>query len=172
MTVQGFDSLEEMLAFMADQEAKANAAVRPRQQAGLGWGMHGFRMVEGIPIWTEIYTQGEAAEGEEEGTMADLLASHDRGYRYGMHYSRLEPLGELGSAHIAAMWPVTRRDFNIAEEVGWYPTREYGEWFSGLLARMAREMRDDEAGITHSKFDADPDEGQTFIVVPEGDTPS
>lgn len=172
MSVQGFDSLDEMLAYMAEQEARANAAVRPRQLAALGWGKYGLRMAEEMPIWTEIYTQDEAAEGEDPETMRDLLASYDRGYRYGKHYSTVEPTGEIGSVHIATMWPISKDDFNVAQEIGWYPTADSAMWFSVLLERLAREMRDDEAGIPMSKFDADPEEGQTFFVVPEGDTPS
>ena len=165
VTIKGFDSLEEMLAYMAKQEAAANAAVRPRQQAGLGWGKYGLRVVDDMPIWTEIYTEAEAADGEEPETVADLQDSHRRGYRYGRHYSRVEPLGELGSVHIATMWPISEADFNVAQEIGWYPTADSAMWFSVLLERMAREVRDDEAGITHSKFDADSNEEQTFFPV-------
>ena len=168
MGIKSFDSLEAMMDEMAAQEAAANASVTERQKRDLGWGTHGFRLVRDIPIWTHVYTQAEAFEGEDDHTVDLLHNSYERGYRYGMHYSRLEPRGELGSVHIASMWPISKRDFDIAREAGWYPQGEFEPWFRNFIAVMLRQMDDASHGVYHSKFDADEDEGQTFFPVDEG----
>ena len=174
MAIRGFDSIEEMLATMEEDERKAIASIKPRQQRDLGWGTFGLRMVPSrqgeIPVWTEIYTEDEAAKGEEPETMDDLRASYGRGFRYGMHYSVLCPEGELGSAHISTMWPITELDFHRAKEIGWTPQEDTRHWWEDLANRIERELLDDEAGVTNSKFDVDPNEGQTFFVEDEGDT--
>lgn len=169
-SVKAFDNYEDMLAYMREQETAANMHVRERQKTGLGWGTYGLRVVHDLPIWTHIWSQEQAFEGEDEYTIPSLLDSHDRGYRYGMHYSALCIEGEIGSAHISTMWPIPERDFNVARDIGWVPTRTTHQWFAGLLERIRREMADDAAGIQHSKFDADPGEGQTFFVDTEEDT--
>jgi hypothetical protein len=71
---------------------------------------------------------------EIEAEMEGLQRSHVHGYRYGKWFSTVEPTGEYGSAHVAALWEITQADFEQAERNQWQVWPE-------LAMRLVRETR-------------------------------
>jgi hypothetical protein len=127
--IRGFDNIDDMMAFMRQQEAQANARVTP-DQAEIGYGDFWMRPYEDIVVWGYVPTEAEveAAEGGEgadpeelEYTMSTLRDAYARGYRYGRAYSPWEPEGEWGSTHISSMEKVTEYEFESAKDHGWIP---------------------------------------------------
>lgn len=127
--VIGFSSMEEMNEYMENQEREANESILEPQRV-IGWGSYVFRLVEDLAIWGYIFSEnkfvieemlaeGSATKEELEAELVDLRDSHARGYRYGMWYSVVEPTGEYGSAHISALWPITKEDFEIGRANNW-----------------------------------------------------
>lgn len=127
MSVRGFNNIEDMMAFMRQQEEAANARVSPGQ-AEIGYGAWWLRPYEDITIFGYVPTEdevrasegGEGADEEELQYTLEMLAdAHRRGYRYGKAYSEIEPEGEWGSTHISTMVEITQAQFERAREVGW-----------------------------------------------------
>jgi len=147
ISIQGFDSLEEMLAYQADKEQEALRNTLP-EQSRITWGSYVFRMVDELAIFGQIMTPAEymndnikpdwepdeAQMAEIEAEMAGLQRSHVHGYRYGKWFSVVEPTGEYGSAHVVALWEITREDFEAAERNEWQIWPELG-------LRIVRETR-------------------------------
>lgn len=125
---QSFDSMEEMLEFMAKAEAEANQMLLDEQR-GIGYGDYWCRPVpeQGVFVFGRVMPEEEAYDGEDAGSIAMLRDSYSRGYRFGTAYSILGPEGELGSTHIANMWPITEEDFNDAAAQRWRPTSRFVE---------------------------------------------
>lgn len=137
INIVGFDSMEEMLAYQAEQEAIANAQVLPKQLE-ITWGDYVFRVIDGLAIWGEIFTRetflGPNEDDEELiAEWEDLQDAYDRGYRYGQWYSVVEPKGEYGSAHLVNLWKITERDFERARLVNW-------EVWSEFASRISEEI--------------------------------
>lgn len=128
MHVQEFDSFEEAMAAMRKAEDAANASALEEQKA-ITYGDHWCRPVPeyGIFEFGRVATEEESYKDEEPETVAMLRDSHERGYRYGMAYSVLGPDGELGSTHVANMWPITEAEFLRAKEDGWQVTADLVE---------------------------------------------
>lgn len=133
---QSFDSLEDMINAMAEQEQAANTKVSPKQVA-VGYGDYWIRFTPEVVIFGYVMTLDEVEAAEmavpldpdetkeqrEEETayvMADIRNAHDRGYRYGWAYSIWEQEGELGSTHIYNLWPLDKALFDAAKAVDWY----------------------------------------------------
>jgi hypothetical protein len=126
--MKSFDSFDEMMAFMQEQERIANEHVTP-EQSEIGYGDYWVRMYEGdllifgyIPTLEESEAQERelGADDEEiEFEQAQLKDSHSRGYRYGQCFSVIEPTGEWGSTHIANMVKITKDQFEFAKANGW-----------------------------------------------------
>ena len=146
ISIQGFDSLEEMLQYQAEKEQEALHNTLP-EQAAITWGDYVFRMVDDLAIFGHIMTPAEylsdtigsdepdeATVSEIEGEMKGLERSHVHGYRYGKWFSEVEPTGEYGSAHVVALWGITQEDFEQAERNGWRIWPELG-------LRIVRETR-------------------------------
>ena len=135
--LQGFASMEEMQAFLAEQEESAIADTRPEQWQ-ITWGSRVLRMYsigsgddDLLAIFGHIYTEAEflaenpqppGSEAEEEilAELNDLRDQYTRGYRYGRWYSTLEPHGEWGSAHVVSLWEITTEEFNEARMRDWH----------------------------------------------------
>lgn len=137
ISVQGFESMEEMFAYQAEQEARATAETLPEQWL-IDRGSYVFRAVEGLAIWGHIFTRDEFLgdeKGDEEllAEWEDLEDAYTRGYRYGKYYSVVEPTGEYGSAHVVTLWAITKQDFEQARMAGWkVPT--------GLIMKIGQEI--------------------------------
>jgi len=127
MSVQGFDNIDDMFAWMRSQEEAANTRVTP-DQAEIGYGAYWMRPYEDIVIFGYVPTQTEreaseralGADDEEIEYQRETLAdSHARGYRYGKAYSVIEPEGEWGSTHISTMIQITQEQFTQAKAAKW-----------------------------------------------------
>jgi hypothetical protein len=139
-------NLEEIFEQMDQAEAEANERVLPAQRA-IDWNERVFRAVsdgEGgaIAIWGKVWSQEEwqrreadagATEAELRSSLQVLLSSHDRGYRFGEYWSVVTPEGEIGSAHISSLWPITVDDFEVAKRNEWQIWPEF-------LARIQGEV--------------------------------
>lgn len=131
MSVTTYNSYEEMMQAMAENEDAANSRVSERQRE-VTWGSHyvGFHPYadDVIVIFGYVFTQEQANESElragaSEEDAADAAAAlanaHERGYRFGRGYSSFLPEGELGSTHISTIWPVSKELFDAAMVAGW-----------------------------------------------------
>lgn len=125
---KSFDSMEEMLEFMAEAEDAANQMLLDEQR-GISYGDYWCRPVpeQGIFVFGRVMTEEEAYDGEDKESIAMLRDSYSRGYRFGTAYSILGPDGELGSTHVANMWPITEEDFNNMAANRWMPTSRFVE---------------------------------------------
>jgi hypothetical protein len=129
ISIIGFESQEEMAAYMAEQEALATADALPEQWE-ITWGDRVLRMVDDtLAVFGHIFTEREfLAENSKPGQAPDeeilyeldsLRDAHTRGYRYGRWYSTVEPDGEYGSAHVVSLWGISKQDFATARSNGW-----------------------------------------------------
>lgn len=128
MTFMEFDSLEAAQQWMADQTDRANEATSDRQKAITG-GDHWVRLdYPEFEIWGRVWTEEEfvASEKAAGATRAELRYSlqvlrdsAERGYRFGIAYSTVEPGGELGDTHVYNMLPVPASLFEAARDCGW-----------------------------------------------------
>ena len=142
---KGYDSMEEAFADMKRAEDQANANLSPWNR-DVVWGSYYMRPAPEVPciIFGYIYTEDECRDGELEAgadieeleyTMRTMRSAYERGYRFGRHYSIVEPDGEIGSVHIANAWPISREEFEEAKSQDWILTREqylvYANRFTG-----------------------------------------
>jgi hypothetical protein len=125
--MKAFDSFDDMVAWMHEQEALANAALTPEQRE-IGYGDHWVRQYDDIlifgyiPTFEEIEAQERALGAEDEEIQFELemfIDSYGRGYRYGKCYSVVEPDGEWGSTHIVSMVKITKEQFDFARANNW-----------------------------------------------------
>jgi hypothetical protein len=131
ITMLGFESAEEMAAYMAEQEADAVAGSLDEQWA-ITWGTYVLRIVDELWIFGYIYTPSEysdltpGAEMDEEiiAELVQLQQSHDLGYRYGRWFSEVVPDGEYGSSHVVNLWQISKADFDQARAAEWHPSPE------------------------------------------------
>jgi len=145
INIVGFDSMEEMLAYQAEQEAIANAQVLP-QQLEITWGDYVFRVIDGLAIWGEIFTRetflGPDPDEELIAEWDDLQDAYDRGYRYGQWYSVVEPNGEYGSAHLVNLWKISERDFQRAHLLNWEVWSEFASRISDEILQSRNQGKD------------------------------
>lgn len=123
--VISFDSFDDALRKMQEAEERANASTIPAQRAityGDYW-CYPNSMYD-VVIFGRVWTEGEAYEGEDLDTIRTLKNSHERGYRFGIAYSVIEPDGEIGSTHIANMIPISKELFDEAKRLEWKCTAE------------------------------------------------
>jgi|SRR5262245_1668416 len=153
----GFESMEELQAYMGQREEEAIAGVVPEQEQII-WGSYCVRFVPDLVVWGEIWSEQRylddiLKEGQEPDI--ELLEelritrhSYASGYRYGKWYSIVEPSGEYGSAHLVTLWPITQADFVRALKNDWKPWDEFMLRMKAEMAevreRIARKEREDE----------------------------
>lgn len=144
-----FGSVEEVFEWMQANEDAAIARSTELQWS-IGYGDYFCRVVwemgEEIPIFGYIWTKDELEQGErelgaDEEEIELVLSSTDmayaRGYRFGTCYSTAVPEGEIGSTHVALMYPITEDEFKDARDLGWDPGKlRYTEWWSELGDRI------------------------------------
>jgi hypothetical protein len=143
--ITSYDTLEEAYADMANQEAAANERLLPEQRAMIDCTDEQYFVNVAVNI-QELFIAGEAwssdrADREElesyhvkdvseldDEQRAEFLYSRrmmrdsrKRGYIFGRGYSVIEPNGELGSTHVANMWPIDKAAFDEAREQKWQP---------------------------------------------------
>jgi hypothetical protein len=153
--IMGFDTLDEMLAFIAKAEDAVQAQPITPQQQSIDWGAYVFRAVADGPdhalaIWGHVWSLTEwrekeiaagATQEELEYSTERLVDAHERGYRYGEYYSEPYPKGDIGSAHISTLWPISRRDFEYARRIGWRMGNEIWERLRAEVGAAARKER-------------------------------
>ena len=61
-----------------------------------------------------------ASQDEALDTRERTVRAYQRGWRWGWHYSLQEPRGEVGMTHRSMLWPISGRDFQLAEIRGWH----------------------------------------------------
>jgi len=119
--------MEEMWAFMAEQERLANEHATADQKA-ITYGDYWIRMDHEFPIFGYVNTLDELDSLERELGVSDeeivfernmIANAHERGYMYGKAYSIAEPDGEWGSTHCSTMYQISRELFELAREQGW-----------------------------------------------------
>lgn len=129
-----YGSIEEAFADMKRAEDAANENLSEWNKQVV-WGSYYMRPAPEVPciIFGYIYTEMECVDGERKlgatheevaYTMRSIRDSYERGYRFGRHYSVVEPDGELGSVHIANAWPISKEEFETAKAQDWMLTRE------------------------------------------------
>jgi hypothetical protein len=129
MVFREYDSIEDAFADMQRAEDAANEGLSEWNKQ-VTWGSHYMRPCPEIPciVFGYIYTERESEEAEKRCgadpeelayTMRSMRAQHERGYRFGRHYSIVEPDGELGSVHIANAWPISKEEFEEAQRQDW-----------------------------------------------------
>lgn len=128
--VRSFSTLEEMHAWMEEQERLANDGLHPLQR-DLTWGSHWIRFNGTAIEFGYCYTEDEARaeyepliEGEKDCEspdqyIASLTETLGRGYLYGEAHSVLGD--EKGDTHRANAWPIEERLYRMAQEVEWNP---------------------------------------------------
>lgn len=159
MHIQSFESFEEAQQAMREAEERANAQVFDRQRS-IGYGDYWCRPVPeyGVFVFGYVWPQDKAEKGEARSTVTSLRDSFERGYRFGDAYSVMEPEGELGTTHVANMWPISEEDFIENKAHNWQPTIEFVE-------RIFREANEAKRQQNPSSLD---DEA-SFEVVEEDD---
>jgi hypothetical protein len=146
--VIGFDSSDEMFAYMDEQERIAIAGALPEQWL-IDWGSWAVRMVEDLAIFGEIWDQeqvlGPDPDEEAEEELRQIIDSHRRGYRYGKWYSEVEPEGEYGSAHVVSLWEISKDDFEVGRRNGWriWPELAFRIRRDVTAARTRKESNDE-----------------------------
>lgn len=150
MTYMEFGSLEEMLAYQAEAEKRANEMVVEEQRA-ISPGDYWCRPVPEMGLFefgrvaTEAEVLGLYSEDEEESPeeyWARLQGENrERGYRFSKAYSLLAPEGEWGDTHVLNMWPISEEDFHKAASANWDVVRGLGqEWVEGIM-KAAQEAK-------------------------------
>jgi len=162
ISIVGFDDAQEALDYMSDQELQSimNAL---DEQWRISWGSWVLRIVDELWIFGYIFTSEELVkelqEGAEEADLHESLyelrhhqESYDRGYRYGRYHSVVVPDGEYGNAHVAALWEITKQDFEEARRNDWKPIphlafrvgQEVGEAVKKKKANEAADKEQEE----------------------------
>lgn len=129
ISIQGFESLEELLAHQEEMERQAIEDALPEQWA-IDYGDLVFRVADDLPIFGRIFTELTfLADNTSEGQSAPdpeivaewegIESAHQKGYRYGKWYSSVCPEGELGSAHVVTLWRISNEDFTRARLMRW-----------------------------------------------------
>jgi hypothetical protein len=138
--IMSFNNFDDMMTFLAANEAAANASVVPCQRELLdGREFWYWRTVESMKIdiighvpslaetlkaeratYSDPFEEDEAEEfAWSEKSLHDRLS---RGYVFGRHFSVIEPKGELGDVHVSQVIPISREAFEECEAAGWRPT--------------------------------------------------
>lgn len=127
MTFMEFESLEAAQEWMRRQEQAANERLTPEQRS-IGWGDYWVRLDHDFEIWGEVWTEeyclkseieAGATRAEAKYSMTAIKDAHERGYRFGMAWSVVEPRGEIGSTHVANMMPCSEALFEAARTCEW-----------------------------------------------------
>jgi len=135
---------EELMQDQSRREKEANAQLMPEQIAmrdSIDAHQYWIHLRPGLefPIFGDAWSLKVQAENdrqfypsvmtkEEKAEYKDsrdaYADSRQRGYIFGRAYSVVEPRGELGSTHVAEMWPISEAAFDEATAANWQPDSE------------------------------------------------
>lgn len=148
-----FDDFEQAAKHMQEAEAAANASSHPDQHA-ITYGNHWFAWYDEmqLAVFGEVFTQDEylrretaagASAAEAKRSWKGVVDDHERGYRFGIAYSLVEPEGELGTTHVASMVPIDANQFLGAQEAEWDFARamEVRDLWAVNIIRRAHRMQ-------------------------------
>lgn len=122
-----FDSFEDMQQHLAERADQAFAGLTMEQRA-IDGGMYVMLPTESFIIFgfvftpEEVYASERACGADEEEARDTERQTRTRlasGMLYGRWWSIAEPGGELGSNHAANCWPITRHEFQVAQNHEW-----------------------------------------------------
>lgn len=131
-----FESHEDMMKFMAERTAAANAGLHPGQQA-IDYNDHWVRFTLGHPIeYGHVAEIADLADTEDSASLVHIMERHVNGFLYGLAYSTYAPHGEWGETHRADVWPISEELFDHAQTHGW-TTQDMEEW-AVIEVRVAR----------------------------------
>lgn len=136
--IMEFDDFDEAMHRMAEAERLANESVTDRQR-DVVWGSYWLRAVpDGILEYGYVLTEEEATDPRDGGdTTAHVRERYRRGYRFSRCYS---VLGEgMGDVHLAVLWPITKKEFELAQGNNFGRTDE--AWENDMLLRVTNEMQ-------------------------------
>jgi hypothetical protein len=138
MTFIPIDDFDAFFEKLHADEKMAMANLMPIQRE-ITYGSYWIRPMPELEcfIFGRVYTEEEVARGEEPETIENMRESHGRGYRFGMCHSVIEPRGELGDTHVSHCFPITKEEFDQAQEQDWTLTREQ---FMTIRARITEGM--------------------------------
>lgn len=160
MSVFGFQAPEEMMLFLHRQMMAAQVA-EDRDPVEAPFGSYWLRVVDFFPetvvVFGYVHTLEElrkrmedmgmpASEVEVEIQMA--IHSHRSGFRFGTHYSEIDPEGTSGDTPVdQILMTITEDDFNAAREAGWQlmPLILEGREFASQVMSMAGLEPDTDA---------------------------
>ena len=103
--ITSYDTMEEMMADMAQASDKADQAVRPSQAAIVaGDYVLRYDADSELVIYSKILPSDQGSDEEETEYLKGIYAQpHMKHYRFGKHYSACCPEGELGDVHVATL---------------------------------------------------------------------
>jgi hypothetical protein len=117
-----YDTMEEMLADMAQASDKADQAVHPAQAAIVA-GDHVLRYDADteLVIYTQILPSDQGSDEEETEYLKGVYSQpHMKHYRFGKHYSAACPEGEYGDVHVSTVQVIISAEaFACFEQQDW-----------------------------------------------------
>jgi hypothetical protein len=119
--VQGFDSMDEMMATMAAAEDSANAGLFPGQIRARDDVLNTIHWAQVVSDWDIVIfgvTPPIAVIAERDPGF-DIADNRERGYLTGTAYSNVEPDGEIGDTHVSQIVPIDAEVFVLAQAAGW-----------------------------------------------------
>lgn len=130
---------------------KALMGTATPEQVAIGWGDYFARLLlemgQPLVIFGRVMPQDEVEAGERmagaeddevEYVMAGIVGAHERGFRFGMHWSVVVPQGELGSTHCALLVPISEREYQAAHACDWRIDRLNARGEADLVRRILR----------------------------------
>lgn len=143
---KGFDSTEEMFAYITEGVKQAKSRATDEQNAityGDYWMRYwpeGDLYIFGYIIPPDELYASSAYEGvskkEIEWEKQAAEENYQNGFRFGRAYSVVEPDGELGDTHVSDMSKITKEEFEFAKSYHWQAEMfldENGEFLIGLV---------------------------------------
>lgn len=114
-----FNSLDEMLTWVAQARAAVQARTLHPRQEGIKYGDYALRFLDGLVI----FVYAEPPEGESEATVAEYARKdRDEDMLFCMCYSTVVTRGEYGWLHRSVLWPLSEEVMVRAAVVDWDPT--------------------------------------------------
>jgi hypothetical protein len=129
-----FGSMDEMMDYMREEEAKAQAAVHPAQ-ASIGRGEYVIKPTPHCLVFGYIFDTGETGATEP--------SLFERGYRTGRWYSEACVGGEEGDSHVVTLWRIFKEEFDAAKDLDWEMADLMSKpWAREMLDRVLHEQTD------------------------------
>ena len=138
MTIQSFDSFEEMQAAISAQVEYAKTRIKSFQVqladgaehwflrfVQMGPDSEAFLLVGYIHDVNQLHRQNiakygaDADPGELEYEHARAVERLDDGFVFTNVFSQLEPRGELGDTHTAVMWEISKEQFESIKHLNY-----------------------------------------------------